>query len=103
MKNSAVSPLQATVIIAVTLLAVGLWIYRSTAPPLVSTTRTSQKVASENFLRQKAMESGGDINRLSVDDQKQVNDITGGQGANTLRSMAPPRGSVSNATPGAAP
>jgi hypothetical protein len=88
MKNRAVSPLHAGFLIVFVIVAAGLWFFRSAPQPPASPLRT-KKLANENFLRQKALESGGDINRLSANDQEQVNNLTGGQGANTLRSMAP--------------
>jgi hypothetical protein len=88
MKNRAVSTLYAGFLIVFVIVAAGLWFFRSTPQPPDSSLQT-QKLANENFLRQKAFESGGDINRLSKNDQEEVNNLTGGQGANTLRSMAP--------------
>jgi hypothetical protein len=48
---------------------------------------TSRKV-SEDFLTQKARESGGDFNRLSPEDQKRVQSMTQGHGVQAIRGRA---------------
>lgn len=44
--------------------------------------------ADEQWMRQKARESGGDFTRLSADDQRQVIQIAGGGGPSELRQLA---------------
>jgi hypothetical protein len=49
----------------------------------------SQAHTADNFLAQKAKESGGDFNKLSPADQKRVQELTQGHGPQALRGMAP--------------
>jgi hypothetical protein len=52
--------------------------------------RTAQQQADQNWLKQKAGESGGDFNRLSPDDQHRLTAQYGNMGPAVLKGMAHP-------------
>lgn len=59
-----------------------------TEPPEVKT--TPEGAANNAWITQKAKESGGDISRLSADDQAKLQKITRGFGAVALKTMLQP-------------
>jgi hypothetical protein len=44
--------------------------------------------ANDNFIKQKALETGGDVNKLSPDDKQKLDVLTRGNTAVVLKNMA---------------
>ena len=49
---------------------------------------TAEEQANQQFMKQKAQESGGDFNRLSQEDQRRLFSIAGPRAPFELRQMA---------------
>jgi hypothetical protein len=56
-------------------------------------THTAQQQADQDWLKQKARESGGDFNRLSPEDQRRLTTLYGNMGPSVLRGTAHPASS----------
>ena len=83
-----ISPVAAAVA-AVIFLGVVIFVYAKMSTP-TSPLPGSQSSASKgpgDFFAQKAKECGGDFSRLSAQDQQQIQAMTGGKGAETMRQM----------------
>jgi uncharacterized lipoprotein YajG len=72
----------------IAVLAVGSgFVSGCSSPPASVTNSDTNASMSQNFLRQKAMESSGDFNRLSPEDQQQVQKLTNGKGVAEIQKL----------------
>jgi hypothetical protein len=86
--QSRVSPGIVAIAVVVLLLVV-VWIgYRALAPPPFDKPPANVHSQVGDWVRTKARESGGDINKLSPEDQQRLQSVTQGKGAAYLKKYA---------------
>jgi hypothetical protein len=65
---------------------VGWWGYKNLGPQV--TPKTAENLQADAFLQEMAKKSGGDISKLTPEEQTKVNTYTGGRGGMALAGIA---------------
>jgi hypothetical protein len=89
-EKATASPAMIAVAVVILIAFIGLMAYHSLGPTAHPVIPDNVQTPIARWIRAKAQESGGDINKLSPEDQRQLQGVTQGKGVAYLKKYAHP-------------